>query len=29
HITVELHWLNELHKDASAGRLFEIGMDAK
>ncbi|MBY0596929.1 PadR family transcriptional regulator [Bacillus bingmayongensis] len=27
HITVELRWLNELHKDASAGCLSEIGMD--
>lgn len=27
HITVELRWLNELHKDASAGRLSEIGMN--
>ncbi|MDM5156190.1 PadR family transcriptional regulator [Bacillus sp. DX1.1] len=29
HISVELRWLNELHKDASAGRLSEIGTDIK
>ncbi|WP_459499686.1 PadR family transcriptional regulator [Bacillus sp. C1] len=27
HITVELNWLNELYKDASTGRLSEIGTD--
>ncbi|KEK25935.1 PadR family transcriptional regulator [Bacillus gaemokensis] len=29
HITVELRWLNELHKDASAGLLSEIGADVR